>query len=182
MARMRPAGLLAGVAIVRVPGLPDLELELGPLTALAGPRPRKSRLVSVIEWLFAGRPPIVVAGVAHTWSFWLKRPAGVRATVVSDGYQERMILVKGGDTPDSIRGAARRLVRLLFRGEKTAACSEQVVLPDSASQRSCRPPRSPLEFLAREPGSNEFTYQMSMLRGQPRSGGSTMTSSRDDHP
>ncbi len=101
------------------------------------------------------------------WFFWFKRAAGVKATVVSDGYQEVMILVKGGYTPDTIRVAAGRPVRLLFRREETAACSEQVVLPDFG--KSAPLPTGtvvPLEFMPTEPGAHEFTCQMGMLRGR----------------
>jgi plastocyanin domain-containing protein len=101
------------------------------------------------------------------WFFWLKRTVGVRATVVSDGYQEQMILVKGGYTPDTIRVAAGRPVRLLFRREETAACSEHVVLADFG--KSATLPMGqvvPIEFLSGEPGTHEFTCQMGMLRGQ----------------
>ena len=107
----------------------------------------------------------VVAFIA--WFFWFKRAAGVKAAVVSDGYQEVMILVKGGYTPDTIRVAAGRPVRLLFRREETAACSEQVVLPDFG--KSAALPTGaviPLEFLPAEPGEHEFTCQMGMLRGR----------------
>lgn len=101
------------------------------------------------------------------WFFWLKRTVGVRATVVSDGYQEQMILVKGGYTPDTIRVAAGRPVRLLFRREETAACSEQVVLPDFGKSAALPTGRIvPLEFISGEPGTHEFTCQMGMLRGQ----------------
>ncbi len=105
------------------------------------------------------------AGVA--WFFWFKRSAGVRASIVSDGYQEQMILVKGGYTPDTIRVAAGRPVRLLFRREETAACSEQVILADYG--RSAALPTGevvPVEFQAGEPGEHEFTCQMGMLRGR----------------
>lgn len=101
------------------------------------------------------------------WFFWLKRSPGVKASLVSDGYQELMILVKGGYTPDTIRVAAGRPVRLLFRREETAACSEQVVLPDFG--KSAALPTGevvPVEFMPGEPGSYQFTCQMGMLRGQ----------------
>ena len=105
------------------------------------------------------------AGVA--WFFWFKRSEGVRAPVVSDGYQEVMVLVKGGYTPDTIRVGAGRPVRLLFRREETAACSERVVLPDFG--RSADLPTGqvvPVEFLPSAPGSHEFTCAMGMLRGR----------------
>lgn len=101
------------------------------------------------------------------WFFWLKRAVGVKASLVSDGYQEVMILVKGGYTPDTIRVVAGRPVRLLFRREETAACSEQVVLPDYG--KSAPLPTGtvvPVEFMPTEPGEHEFTCQMGMLRGR----------------
>jgi len=101
------------------------------------------------------------------WFFWLKRTPGVQASLVSDGYQEQMILVKGGYTPDTIRVAAGRPVRLLFRREETAACSEQVVLADFGKSATLPAGQVvPLEFMPGEPGSHEFTCQMGMLRGQ----------------
>ena len=106
-----------------------------------------------------------IAAVA--WFFWFKRPAGVAAATVSDGYQEVMVLVKGGYTPDTIRVSAGRPVRLLFRREETAACSEQVVLADFG--RSAVLPEGQVvavEFLPAEPGEHEFTCQMGMLRGR----------------
>ena len=105
------------------------------------------------------------AGVA--WFFWFKRADGVKAAIVSDGYQEQMILVKGGYTPDTIRVVARTPVRLLFRREETAACSEQVVLADYG--KSAPLPTGtvvPVEFMPSDPGEHEFTCQMGMLRGR----------------
>ena len=64
------------------------------------------------------------------WFFWLKRSKGVRAAETSGGYQEAMILVKGGYTPDTIVVRAGRPVRLNFRREETAACSEKVIFAE----------------------------------------------------
>ena len=106
-----------------------------------------------------------VVGVA--WFFWFKRTVGVRASTVSDGYQEQMILVKGGYTPDTIRVAAGRPVRLLFRREETADCSEQVVLADFGKSAPLPTGRVvPIEFMPGDPGEHEFTCQMGMLRGR----------------
>ena len=114
---------------------------------------------------------VTVGGLAAigliAWFFWLKRSPGVKASIVSDGYQEQMILVKGGYTPNTIRVTAGRPVRLLFRREETAACSEQVVLADFG--KSAPLPTGqvvPIEFMPGEPGTHEFTCQMGMLRGQ----------------
>lgn len=109
----------------------------------------------------------LAAALGVAWFFWFKRTEGVRASIVSDGYQEQLILVKGGYTPDTIRVVAGRPVRLLFQREETAACSEQVVLPDFG--KSAVLPTGtlvPVEFMPAEPGEHPFTCQMGMLRGR----------------
>ncbi len=58
-------------------------------------------------------------------------------------------------------------MRLNFRREETAACSEMVILPDFG--KSARLPEGeivPIEFLPERPGEYEFTCQMGMLRGK----------------
>ena len=78
---------------------------------------------------------VTVAGLALiafiVWFFWLKRSVGVHAAEVSGGYQEAMILVKGGYTPDTILVRHGRPVRLNFRREETASCSDKVIFADS---------------------------------------------------
>lgn len=109
----------------------------------------------------------IAAALGVAWFFWFKRSEGVKAATVSDGYQEQMILVKGGYTPDTIRVSAGQPVRLLFRREETAACSEQVVLADFG--KSAPLPTGtvvPVEFMPGDPGEHEFTCQMGMLRGR----------------
>ena len=82
----------------------------------------------------------LAAALGVAWFFWLKRTPGVKASLVSDGYQEQMILVKGGYTPDTIRVDAGRPVRLLFRREETAVCSEQAAVSSRRkSRRTGRP-------------------------------------------
>lgn len=101
------------------------------------------------------------------WFFWFKRMVGVKASLVSDGYQEQMILVKGGYTPDTIRVVSGHPVRFLFRREETAACSEHVVLADFG--KSALLPTGqvvPIEFMPGDPGEHEFACQMGMLRGR----------------
>ena len=117
------------------------------------------------RWIMTTSGLALVAFIV--WFFWLKRSTGFRAAETSGGYQEAMILVKGGYTPDTIRVAAGRPVRLLFRREETAACSEQVVLADFG--KSAPLPTGtvvPVEFMPGDPGEHEFTCQMGMLRGK----------------
>ncbi len=101
------------------------------------------------------------------WFFWGPRTGGYRAAVASSGYQEAMVLVKGGYTPDLIVVQHGKPVRLNFRREETAACSEMVILSDFG--KSAQLPEGevvPIEFLPENPGEYEFACQMGMLRGK----------------
>jgi plastocyanin domain-containing protein len=107
----------------------------------------------------------LMGGIA--WFFWGPRKSGVRAAVTSSGYQEAMILVKGGYTPDVIVVQHGKPVRFNFRREETAACSEMVVFPDFG--KSAQLPTGetvPVEFLPEQPGEYEFSCQMGMFRGK----------------
>lgn len=108
---------------------------------------------------------ILIAGIA--WFFWGPRKGGTRAMTTTSGYQEAMILVKGGYTPDVIVVKHGKPVRLSFRREETAACSEMVVFGDFG--KSAKLPEGelvPVEFLPEQPGEYDFTCQMGMLRGK----------------
>jgi len=108
---------------------------------------------------------VAIAGVA--WFFWGPRGGGVAAAVTSSGRQEAMILVKGGYTPDVIVVEHGRPVRLTFRREETAACSEMVLFPDfDCSAKLPEGEDVPVEFVPAEPGEYEFSCQMGMLRGK----------------
>ncbi len=109
----------------------------------------------------------LVAVIGIAWFFWGPRKGGYRAAVSSGGYQEAMVLVKGGYTPDVIVVQRGKPVRLSFRREETAACSEMVVLGDFG--KSAKLPEGevvPVEFLPEKPGEYEFACQMGMLRGK----------------
>lgn len=65
MVDQRQAGLLRRLAVAGVVGLPDLDLEIGPLTALVGPRGSgKSQLLASVAWLLTGRPAVAPAGTS----------------------------------------------------------------------------------------------------------------------
>lgn len=107
----------------------------------------------------------LIAGIA--WFFWGPRKGGFRPAVTTSGYQEAMVLVKGGYTPDVIIVERGRPVRLNFRREETAACSEMVILADFG--KSAKLPEGetvPIEFLPEKAGEYEFACQMGMLRGK----------------
>ncbi|MBI2001116.1 MAG: cupredoxin domain-containing protein [candidate division NC10 bacterium] len=101
------------------------------------------------------------------WFFWLVKTKGVRAAMTSAGYQEQMVLVKGGYTPDVIVVERGKPVRLNFVRQESASCSEMVLLP--AYNKSANLPEGEtvaVEFLPKEAGEYEFQCQMGMLRGK----------------
>ena len=101
------------------------------------------------------------------WFFWLVKAKGVRAAMTSGGYQEQMVLVKGGYTPDVIVVETGRPVRLNFVRQESASCSEMVMFP--AFGKSANLPEGEtvaVEFLPKEAGEYEFQCQMGMLRGK----------------
>ena len=101
------------------------------------------------------------------WFFWLKRAKGVRAAETSGGHQEVMVLVKGGYTPDTIIVRHGKPVRLNFRREETASCSEKVILGDFNKSADLPTGETvPVEFVPEKPGEYEFTCAMGMFRGK----------------
>ena len=101
------------------------------------------------------------------WFFWLWKHTGTRAALTSSGYQEALILVKGGYIPDVIVVERGRPVRLNFRREETADCSEMVIFGDF--NKSAKLPAGetvPLELLPAQPGEYTFACQMGMYRGR----------------
>ena len=101
------------------------------------------------------------------WFFWLVKATGIKAALTSGGYQEQMVLVKGGYTPDVIVVERGKPVRLNFVRQESASCSEMVLLP--AFGKSATLPEGktvPIEFLPTEPGEYEFACQMGMFRGK----------------
>ena len=101
------------------------------------------------------------------WFFWMVKAKGVRAAATSGGYQEQLVLVKGGYTPDVIVVEAGKPVRLNFVRQESASCTEMVLLP--AFGKSARLPEGqtvPVEFLPKERGEFEFACQMGMIRGK----------------
>jgi len=101
------------------------------------------------------------------WFFWLKRTKGVRAAETSSGYQEVMVLVKGGYTPDTIIVQRGKPVRINFRREETAGCSDKVIFADF--QKSAELPTGELvavELMPKEAGEFAFACPMGMFRGR----------------
>lgn len=93
--------------------------------------------------------------------------SGQEVQVIGGGYQEAMVLVKGGYTPDVIVVEKGKPVRLNFVRTESASCSEMVLIPDF--KRSARLPKGeavPVEFIPDKAGEFEFQCQMGMLRGK----------------
>ena len=107
----------------------------------------------------------LIAGIA--WFFWGPRTGGYHAPLTSGGYQEAMILVKGGYAPDTIIVRSGRPVRLNFRREETASCSDKVIFANF--QKSADLPTGQtvaVELIPKEPGEFEFSCPMGMFRGR----------------
>ncbi|QPC83150.1 cupredoxin domain-containing protein [Phototrophicus methaneseepsis] len=111
---------------------------------------------------------IGLAAIAFiVWFFWLGKRLGVKVAVNSSGYQEAMVLVKGGYTPDLIIVEKGKPVRLNFLRTESAACSEMVMFPDF--NKSAHLPEGEtvaVELMPNQPGEYEFQCQMGMLRGK----------------
>ena len=100
------------------------------------------------------------------WFFWLTKTEGMRAVLTAAGYQEQMILVKGGYTPDTVIVERGKPVRLVFQREETSACSEQVIFADFNKAAQLPEGKSvAVELMPNERGAYPFTCQMGMLRG-----------------
>lgn len=114
---------------------------------------------------------VLVIGIAVigfvVWFFWLKRTSGVRAGESSGGYQEAMILVKGGYTPDTIVVQHGKPVRLNFRREETASCSDKVIFADFNKSADLPTGQTvPVEFMPDKPGEYGFGCPMGMFKGR----------------
>ncbi len=78
-----------------------------------------------------------------------------------------MVLVKGGYTPDTIIVHYGKPVRINFRREETAGCSDKVIFADF--QKSADLPTGklvPVEFMPKEAGEFVFACPMGMFRGR----------------
>ncbi len=77
------------------------------------------------------------------------------------------VRVRGGYEPSVIFVEAGFPLRLIFRREETAPCSERVVFP-AFGKSAMLPPYEDVtvELFPTEPGEYEFTCQMGMLRGR----------------
>ncbi len=99
--------------------------------------------------------------------FLLPKSSETRAVLGSSGFQEAMILVKGGYTPDVIVADADRPIRLTFLRTESGACSERVIFADF--HKSIELPENTsvsLDLPAAKAGEYGFQCGMGMLRGK----------------
>jgi P-type Cu+ transporter len=99
------------------------------------------------------------------WSvFALRRTAD--AQTPPDGAQVRRIRVSEGYQPAEVHVDAGRPIRLLFRRDETAPCSERVVFPDYGISFGLPPFKEvAVDLPASEPGAHHFSCAMDMLHG-----------------
>jgi P-type Cu+ transporter len=111
---------------------------------------------------------LAVAGVLLTVLVW-----GVFALrhttddeMPRDGAQVRRIRVNEGYQPSEVHVDAGRPIRLLFRREERAPCSERVVFPDYGISFGLPPFKEvAVDLPASEPGAHRFSCGMDMLHG-----------------
>jgi plastocyanin domain-containing protein len=77
------------------------------------------------------------------------------------------IRVRGGYQPDTVYARAGEPVRLTFRREETAACSERVVFADFGKSAMLPPHQDvTIELRPERAGEYEFTCELGMLHGR----------------
>jgi hypothetical protein len=97
---------------------------------------------------------------------------GTRRPGRSPRTQLRRIRVRGSYQPREIHVDAGRPVRLIFRREESAPCSERVVFPDYGISVTLPPFEDvAVDLPASEPSEHEFTCEMQMLHGRLVVGG-----------
>ena len=108
---------------------------------------------------------LAIAGIGAF--FLLPKGKEVRAIVGSSGYQEAMVLVKGGYAPDLIVAEAGTPIRLTFLREESSACSERVVFPDFHTSAPLPEGENvSVDLPAAKAGEYGFQCEMGMLRGK----------------
>ena len=114
---------------------------------------------------------VTVAGLGTVtlivWFFWLQQAVGAHAAINASGSQEQLVLVKGRYDPDTIVAKAGQPLRLVFRREESAACSEIVVF--DAFGKSAHLPEGEevaIELTPEKPGEYPVSCAMGMLRGR----------------
>lgn len=94
------------------------------------------------------------------------RPGAAQACPSTD-VQAACVRVRGGYEPDTLVARAGEPLRITFRREETAGCSECVVFPAFGRSVTLPPFEDvTVELLPEQPGEYEFTCRLGMLRGR----------------
>lgn len=142
----------------------------GPTSQFSGPRPGAGRLAPPPEGLFirSSHEQLQARGRERKEAMMLLSSVRNNPRGQGDGAaREVRVRVRGGYDPAVIRAEAGVPLRVLFRREEAAACSEQVVFP--ALGKSATLPQGEevaVELLPKLPGEYEFTCGMGMLHGR----------------
>ena len=106
----------------------------------------------------------LIAGIV--WYFFLSRKSEAGSASSGPGVQEIHVIVKGGYSPELIAARAGVPLRIHFRREETAPCSEEIVFPDFGIRRHLPPfETTVVEIPAPKPGRYVFACGMDMLHG-----------------
>ncbi len=101
------------------------------------------------------------------WYFWFSEKRATKIKSSSTGIQEAFIKVKGGYSPDVLVFEAGKPIRLNFKREETASCSEEVIFSDFNKKAVLTPFKTvPVELKIDKPGEYNFQCGMGMLRGK----------------
>ncbi len=77
------------------------------------------------------------------------------------------IRVRGRYEPDTVHARVGEPLRLIFRREDSAACSERVVFPEFGKSAMLPPDEDvAIDFTPGRAGTYEFTCEMGVLRGR----------------
>ena len=81
--------------------------------------------------------------------------------------QTTLIRVRGAYDPDTVYGRVGEPLRLTFRREETALCSERVIFPDLGKSAMLPAYQDvTIALLPGHAGVHEFTCQLGMLHGR----------------
>jgi plastocyanin domain-containing protein/YHS domain-containing protein len=106
----------------------------------------------------------LIAGIV--WYFFLSRRIETGSAAAMAGVQDVYVTVKGGYSPELIVAQAELPLRIHFRREETAPCSEEIMFPDFGVRRALPAfETTVIELPAAKPGRYGFTCGMDMMHG-----------------
>ena len=114
----------------------------------------------------SGEPVDAAVGVVGAPGMETAPDAAAPVGAVPVGTQVAHISVRGGYDPARIEVKANLPVRLVFRREEVAGCSDTVLIPEwGIARRLPAGEDTAVEFTPRVPGEYGFTCGMQMMRG-----------------